>query len=322
VKVAVTGGSGVVGSAVVRHLIDAGNEVAALARSRQASEKLEGLGATVVSGDILDPDAVGRLVEGRERVFHVAGVNELCSRDPSQMWKVNVEGTTTVVEQAQLMGVERMVLTSSAVTIGEERGVRGHERSLHRGHFLSEYERSKTVAERLAFDMAGDLDVVAVNASSVQGPGRSTGTGALLLAAAQGRSRFLVDTTFSLVDIDDCARGHLLAAEQGASGERYILSGGVLTVRQVARIIDSILGRRRRTWFIRPGLVSALAPVVETAFRGIRRQPPLCRESARVLLHGHSYDGRKATRDLGLEYTTVEDTLERAIRWFRDEGML
>jgi dihydroflavonol-4-reductase len=322
VKVAVTGGSGVVGGAVVRHLVAAGHEVAALARSRQASEKLEGLGATVVSGDILDNHAVGRLVEGRERVFHVAGVNQLCSRDPSQMWKVNVEGTTTVVEQAELMGVERMVLTSSAVTIGEERGDRGHERSLHRGHFLSEYERSKTVAERLAFDMAGDLEVVAVNPSSVQGPGRSTGTGALLLAAAQGRSRLLVDTTFSLVDIDDCARGHLLAAELGAPGERYILSGGVLTVRQVARIIDSILGRRRRAWFIRSRLVSALAPLVEFGFRGIRRQPPLCRESAQVLLHGHSYDGRKATRDLGLEYSTVEDTLERTVRWFRDEGML
>ena len=321
-KVAVTGGSGVVGSAVVRHLVAAGHDVAALSRSRESSVELESLGATVVSGDVLDGEAVGRLVEGRQRVFHVAGVNELCSRDPSRMWQVNVEGTVTVAEQAALMGVERMVLTSSAVTIGEEGGARGNERSLHRGHFLSEYERSKTVAERIALDMAGDLEVVAVNPSSVQGPGRSTGTGALLLAAARGRSRFLVDTTFSLVDIDDCARGHLLAAEHGAPGERYILSGAVLTVRQVVRIIDSILGRRRRAWFLQPRLVSALAPVVETAFRAVRQQPPLCRESARVLLHGHSYDGSKATRDLGLRYTTVEDTLERAIRWFRDEGML
>jgi dihydroflavonol-4-reductase len=322
VKVAVTGGSGVVGSAVVRHLVAAGHDVAALSRSRHASGKLESLGATVVGGDILDSDAVGHLLEGRQRVFHVAGVNELCPHDPSHMWKVNVEGTITVAEQAAHMGVERMILTSSAVTIGEERGARGHERSLHRGHFLSEYERSKTVAERLALDMAGDLDVVAVNPSSVQGPGRATGTGALLLAAARGRSRLLVDTTFSLVDIDDCARGHLLAAERGVSGERYILSGAVLTVRQVVRIIDSILGRRRRAWFIQPRLVSALAPVVETGFKGVRKQPPVCRESARVLLHGHSYDGRKAGRELGLEYTSVEDTLERAIRWFRDEGLL
>lgn len=321
-KVAVTGGSGVVGSAVVRHLLQADHEVVALARSRQASEKLGELGAAVVSGDVLDRDSVGRLVEGCERVFHVAGVNELCPRDPSHMWKVNVEGTATVVEQSALMGVERLVLTSSAVTIGEERSARGHEGSLHRGHFLSEYERSKTVAERLAFDHAGDLDVVAVNPSSVQGPGRSTGTGALLLAAARGKSPFLVDTTFSLVDIDDCARGHLLAADRGVPGERYILSGAVLTVRQVVRIIDTIVGRRRRAWFLQPRLVSALAPVVETASKALGRSAPLCRESARVLFHGHSYDGRRATRELGVEYTTVEDTLERSIRWFEGEGML
>ncbi|HEU4895819.1 MAG TPA: NAD-dependent epimerase/dehydratase family protein [Acidimicrobiia bacterium] len=321
-KVAVTGGSGVVGSAVVRHLVAAGHDVAALSRSREASEKLESLGAVVVRGDVLDAEAVGRLLEGQARVFHVAGVNELCPRDPARMWEVNVEGTTTVAEQAARKGVERMILTSSAVTIGEERGARGHESSLHRGHFLSEYERSKTVGERLAIDLGGELEVVSVNPSSVQGPGRATGTGALLLAAARGKTRFLVDTTFSMVDIDDCARGHLLAAERGAHGERYILSGAVLTVRQVVRMIDSILGRRRRAWFIQPWLVSALAPVVETAFRAIRRRPPLCRESARVLLHGHSYDGRKATRDLGLEYTTVEDTLESTVRWFRDEGML
>ncbi len=317
-----TGGSGVVGSAVVRHLVEAGHEVVALSRSRQASEKLEELGAAVVGGDVLDRESVGRLVKGCWRVFHVAGVNELCSRDPSHMWKVNVEGTAIVVEQAALMGVERLVLTSSAVTVGEERNARGHEGSLHRGHFLSEYERSKTVAERLAFDLSGALDVVAVNPSSVQGPGRSTGTGALLLAAVKGKSPFLVDTTFSLVDIDDCARGHLLAAERGTPGERYILSGAVLTVRQVARIIDTILGRRRRGWFLQPRLVSALAPVVEAGYRAIGKQAPLCRESAGVLFHGHSYDGRRATRELGLEYTAVEDTLERSIRWFERAGML
>jgi dihydroflavonol-4-reductase len=322
VRVAVTGGSGVVGSAVVRHLVEAGHEVVALSRSRQASEKLEELGAAVVGGDVLDRESVGRLVAGCGRVFHVAGVNELCSRDPAHMWKVNVEGTAIVVEQSALMGVERLILTSSAVTIGEERSARGHEGSLHRGHFLSEYERSKTVAERLAFDLSGGLDVVAVNPSSVQGPGRSTGTGALLLAAARGKSPFLFDTTFSLVDIDDCARGHLLAADRGTPGERYILSGAVLTVRQVVRIIDSILGRRRRGWFLQPRLVSALAPVVEAGYRALGRQAPLCGESARVLFHGHSYDGRRATRELGLEYTTVEETLERSIRWFEGKDML
>ena len=321
-RVAVTGGSGVVGGAVVRHLIEAGHELVALARSRQASDKLKGLGADVVTGDVLDTDSVVKLVEGSSVVFHVAGVNEMCMRDPSLMWKVNVDGTMGVVEQAARAGVARLVLTSSAVTLGEEQGERGHERSLHRGHFLSEYERSKTVAERLAFDHAGGVEVVSVNPASVQGPGRSTGTGALLLAAARGKTPFLVDTTFSLVDIDDCARGHLLAAEKGVPGERYVLSGAVLTVRQAVRIIDTIMGRRRRNWFVQPKVMTAMAPLVEAGFRPTGKQAPLCPEAVRVLLHGHSYDGRKATRDLGLSYTTVEDTLERTIGWFRREGML
>lgn len=321
-KVAVTGGSGVVGGAVVRHLVAAGHEVSALARSSGASDKLSSLGAAVGNGDVLDAESVARLVEGSSVVFHVAGVNEMCSRDPSRMWRVNVDGTMTVVEQSARAGVPRLVLTSSAVTLGEESGTRGHEHSPHRGHFLSEYERSKTVAERLAFDHAGNVEVVAVNPSSVQGPGRSTGTGALLLAAARGKTPFLVDATFSLVDIDDSARGHLLAAEKGVPGERYVLSGAVLTVRQAVRMIDTIMGRRRRSWFVQPKLMTALAPLVEAGFRPMGQQPPLCKESVRVLLHGHSYDGRKATRELGLTYSTVEDTLERTISWFRQEGML
>ncbi len=311
-----------VGAAVVRHLVEAGHDVVALARSNASSDQLAAQGATVVRGDVLEPDSLVRFVEGCDRVFHVAGVNELCSRDPTQLWKVNVDGTVNVVEQSARAGIGRVVLTSSAVTLGEEEGTRGHERSHHRGHFLSEYERSKTVAERLAFDHGDDIEVVAVNPASVQGPGRSTGTGALLLAAARGNTPFLVDTTFSLVDIDDCARGHLLAAEKGVPGERYVLSGAVLTVRQVVRIVDTIVGRRRRPWFVRSKLMSALAPLVEAGSKPLGKQPPLCPEAVRVLLHGHSYDGRKATRVLGLEYTTVEDTLDRTVRWFRQEGML
>lgn len=321
-KVAVTGGSGVVGSAVVRHLVEAGHEVVALARSPESAQKLTAAGAAVVTGDVLDGEAVDQLVTGCRRVFHVAGVNEMCPRHPSHMWKVNVEGTMEVVDRAGRAGVERVVITSSAVTLGEEKGARGDERSLHRGHFLSEYERSKTVAERLAFDGARDVEVVSVNPSSVQGPGRATGTGSLLLSAARGATPVLVDTTFSLVDIDDCARGHLLAADRGVPGERYVLSGAVLTVRQIVRLIDGIIGRRRRPWFVRPDLLTALAPVVAAGFGIFGKRPPLCPEAAQVLLHGHSYDGRKATRDLGLVYTPVEDTLGRAIEWFREEGLL
>lgn len=319
-KVAVTGGSGVVGAAVVRHLVAEGHDVWALARSVEASEKLDVLGASVVHGDLRDDTAVRRLVVGCRRVFHIAGVNEMCSRHPGRMWAVNVDATLGVLEAAARAGVERLVHTSSAVTIGEEQGSVGDENSKHRGYFISEYERSKTVAERLVHDSIHRIEVVSVNPSSVQGPGRSTGTGALLLAAARGRLPFLVDTTFSLVDIDDCARGHLLAADRGSPGERYILSGATLSVRAAVQILKRVSGTRRSPWFVRPSILTAAAPLVDTAYRALHRQSPLCPESARVLLHGHSYDGSRAERELGLEYTAVDDTLQRTFRWFRREG--
>lgn len=321
-RVAVTGGSGVVGTAVVRHLVDAGHEVRALARSPRAAGALEALGTSVVHGDLLDGAALGRLVEGSRHVFHVAGVNEMCLRDPAPMWRVNVDGALAALDAARRAGVERFIHTSSAVTIGEEQGAVGTEGSKHRGHFLSEYERSKTVAERLVLDSTGDMEVVSVNPSSVQGPGRSTGTGALLLAAANGRLPFLVDTTISLVDIDDCARGHLLAAEHGTPGERYILSGAVLTIRSAVRELNRLAGKRRRPWFVRPEVVTGLAPLVDAGFRIAGKRSPLCAESARVVLAGHSYDGGKARRQLGLEYSPVGQTLSRALEWFRAEGLI
>lgn len=321
-RVAVTGGSGVVGAAVVRHLVALGNEVWALARSSQASGRLDALGARVVHGDLLDSEAVMRLVKGSRRVFHVAGVNEMCSLDPQRMWAVNVDGPRAVLDACERAGVERLIQTSSAVTIGEAHGVVGQEGTRHRGHFLSEYERSKTVAERLLFNSARHVEVVAVNPSSVQGPGRSTGTGAILLAAARGRVPFLVETTFSLVDIDDCARGHVLAAERGEPGERYILSGASIGVRRVVRELNRWLGRRQTPWHITPAAVVAAAPIVAAVSTVLGRQAPLCPESARVLLHGHLYDGSRATRDLGLEYTPWEETLGRTLEWFRSEGLL
>lgn len=321
-RVAVTGGSGVVGTAVARALVDAGHEVRALARSAEASAKLDAMGARVVEGDIFDRTAIQRLVDGSARVFHIAGVNELCPRDPSHMWRVNVDGALSVLEAAARAGVERFVHTSSAVTLGEEQGTIGSETSKHRGHFLSEYERSKTVAERLLFDSARDIEVVAVNPASVQGPGRSTGTGALLLAAARGKLPLLVDTAISMVDIDDCARGHLLASDHGEPGKRYVLSGWTLTIRAAVGALNRALGRRGGPRFLRPGAVSAAAPLVDAVFRALGRQSPLCPESARVLLHGHRYDGSRATERLGLEYTPVDETLRRTVAWFREEGLL
>lgn len=321
-KTAVTGGSGVVGAAVIRHLVEAGHEVNALVRSDKAAVKLRATGATPVVGDVLEPESLAPLLLGCDWVFHVAGVNELCSLDPRHMWEVNVEGTRNVVASCRAATVGRLIHTSSAVTIGEESGVVATEETPHRGYYLSDYERSKTEAERVVFAEAGALDVISVNPSSVQGPGRATGTGGMVLRAARGKMRYVVDTTISLVDIDDCARGHLAAAEKGVPGERYLLSGATVTMAEAIEMLSEATGRELRPRYLPTGLAVALSIPLELAYRLAGRLPPVCREAVRVISHGHRYDGSRATRELGVEYTPLVETIRRTIDWFRAEGLV
>lgn len=321
-KVAVTGGSGVVGTAVTRHLVAEGHDVRTLARSSASAGKLAALDANVVAGDVLDPASLARLVSGAEWVFHVAGVNEMCPRSPDRMWRVNVEGTANVLGACLEAGVSRLVHTSSAATIGQRDDEVGTEETEHRGWFLSDYERSKWAAEATVLEGAGALEVVVVNPSSVQGPGRSTGTGRLFLSAARARLRFAVDTVLSIVDIDDCARGHLLAARHGAPGQRYILSGSTVRVDQALSLLGEVTGVALSPRYVPAALLSPIGAVVEVGARLLRRQAPLCRELARVLLHSHIYDGSRAARELGLTYRPIIDTIARTVDWFRSEGLV
>jgi dihydroflavonol-4-reductase len=302
--------------------VTAGHEVRALARSTQAAADVAAAGGRPMMGDLADPGSLERLVSGSSWVFHIAGINQLCPLDPEMMWSVNVGGTARILEACRRQGVGRLILTSSAVTIGEPHGVVGNETTRHRGSHLTHYERTKAEAERLALAREDGPEVVAVNPSSVQGPGRATGTGRILLAACRGRLPFAIDATFSLVDIDDCARGHLLAADRGAPGSRYLLSGATLTTREAVQMISTITGRASSTRYLRTGLLPSLGGVAALVFGVLSRQPPLCPEAVRVMRHGHRYDGTRAVRELGLSYTPLEDTFRRVLDWFTQEGLL
>ena len=318
----VTGGTGFVGGAVVRHLLAQGRDVVALARTGAAADELARAGARPVRGDVRDPATFERALRGCEIVFHVAGLNASCLRDPSPLFGTNVEGTRNVLEAAAQAGIRRFVHTSSAATIGERAESIGREDTSHRGWFLTDYERSKFDAERLVMERgpAVGLEVVCVNPASVQGPGRAEGTARLLRAAAPGRLPVAVDVWTSLVDVDDCARAHALAAERGASGERYLLCGGSFRTRELLRL--QAPARRSRTVFAPGWMLLAAAAGVEAAARALGRSPIVCREVARAGLHGHRYDGSRATRELGLAYAPVRETLRRTIEWFEAEGLL
>jgi len=320
----VTGGTGFVGDAVVRALVEQRWDVVALARTEASAGALARAGARAALGDVGHPDSIRRAAAGCEVVFHAAGLNASCLLDPSPLSRVNVEGTRNVMEAAAGAGVGRLVHTSSAAVVGEPAGTVGGEDTAHRGWFLTAYERSKFDAERLVLDRgpALGLEVVCVNPASVQGPGRAEGTARLLLAAARGRLPLAVDAWLSFVDIDDCALGHVRAAEEGRPGERYILSGGSIRVRQALRLLRGVTGRPSRTWFVPGRAVLPAAAMVEVASRAVGRTPPVCREIVRAGLHGHRYDGSRATRELGLVYTPLAETLRRTVAWFAAQGLL
>jgi dihydroflavonol-4-reductase len=322
--VLVTGGTGVVGRPLVERLVADGRDVRALARSQAASDVLEALGAKPVHGDVLDPVSLKEAVRGCATVFHVAGTNAMCPRDPRPMVRTNVEGSENVVRAAAAEGVVRVVYTSSASAIGEERGTTGNEASPHRGGYLSRYERSKHLGERRVLALAGELglDVVCVNPASVQGPGRSTGSARLLVDVVKGKLPFLVETTISLLDIRDCTEGHVLAESRGIRLERYVLSGATVTTREAVEHLRRIWGRPKRIWWIPPSAAISGGTAVELAGTILRRDVPVCREAVRTLLHGHRYDGSKAERELGLRYTPLGETLERTLTWLAERGLV
>jgi dihydroflavonol-4-reductase len=319
-----TGGTGFIGGALVTRLVERGDEVVTLARSDAAEQALTAKGARVVRGDTLDEDALADGMEGCELVYHVAGVNTLCPEDPALLFHTNVRGAEAAVRAAARAGVRRVVLTSSAAALGEEEGTVGNESSPHRGSFLSIYERSKHEGEKAAFDAArrAGIELVAVNPSSVQGPGRAGGTGRIMIAYLNGKLKAFLDTQISLVDIADCIEGHLLGAERGVPGERYVLAGATMNSKEALEVVGDISGVRRKVRLLPPIVARVAGSAVEGAYRVRGKQPPVCREMVRTLLHGHRYDGSRATRELGLQYTPVAETFRRTIDWAIGEGLV
>ena len=311
-----------VGTAVLRHLSEQGGELRALVRSDQGAVHVTGWGATPVDGDITDPASLTEATKGVDLLYHIAGLNLMCPTRPERLEEVNVAGAVNVVRAARRSGVRRMVFTSSAAVLGERRGEIGNEESAHRGYYLSHYDRSKHLGEQAVVAEAGDMELVIVNPSSVQGPGRKSGTGKLILDLVNGKLPVMVDTWVSLVDIDDCARGHLLAAARGKPGRRYVLNSFTLRIPQAVKILEEQLDRPLRVRYLPRTVAYAAGATIEGIWKLRRRRPPFCREIVRTISHGHRYDGGRAERELGMSYVGPVEFLERLVEWYRLEGLI
>ncbi|MDJ0961005.1 MAG: SDR family NAD(P)-dependent oxidoreductase [Acidimicrobiia bacterium] len=323
-RIFVTGASGFIGGKLASRLVADGHDVRALARSEASRERVRAIGAEPVEGDLSSVDALRDQMEGCELVYHVAGVNEMCSLDELQMFRSNVTGTRNVVAAAAAASVRRVIYTSSAVVVGEPAGTVGSERSVHRGKYLSAYERSKHEAELVAFTAAGHhgVDVVAVNPSSVQGPGRVEGSARLFLYALRSQRPWLFDTSVSVVDIDDCVEAHLRAADVGVPGARYVVSGATIGIRDAVAMLGEVAGVEMQPRMVPRSVIRGVGVPLAYILRYIPTKIRVCPELLRTLLHGHTYDGSRASRELGLRYTPIDQMIERTVAWYRSEGLL
>jgi nucleoside-diphosphate-sugar epimerase len=234
-----------------------------------------------------------------------------------------VDGTRNVMEAAAEVGVRRLVHTSSAVTIGEGQGQLGREDTVHRGYFLSEYERSKYLAEQVALEM-GDrgLPVVVVNPTSVYGPGQTTHLTGALARFLRGGLPVVVDARLNFVYIDDVVDGHLSAMETGEVGRRYILGGENGSLADFLSLGAEIAGLHRRPRMVPPVLVRASARVLDTVASVSRRPPWVSVDEARTASHSFIFDTSRARKELGLEWTPLRIGLERTVSWLRQEGLV
>jgi dihydroflavonol-4-reductase len=320
-RVLVTGGTGFVGGLLLTRLVAEGRQVRALIRRPADREQLPDPRVELALGDLRDEDSLARAADGCAVVYHLAGMNQLCLPDPAPLYLVNVEGTRRMLQAARRAGVRRVVHTSSAATLGGD-GTRVVDESAGPPEeFTSHYARSKFEAEELALAFDG-VEVVAVNPSSVQGPGRTTGTAKVFIGYLNGRLPFDLPARFGLCYTEDCVNGHLLAEAKGRPGQRYVLNTATVTNTEAIDLIAVIAGLADRPRTLPLPLAMAAAAGAEALARLSGRPPRLCREFVRTAGHPHLYDGSRAERELGLRYTNLRAAMEATVHWYVQQGLV
>jgi dihydroflavonol-4-reductase len=317
----VTGASGFLGWHVAHALAERGYQVRALCRP---ASQLRELDVERVEGDLRDPDSLRRAVEGCELVFHVAADYRLWSKHPADLYASNVDGTRNVLEAAARAKVERVVYTSTVGCIGMPAGRSGDEQTpVSIADMAGHYKRSKWLAEQVALEKAAaGLPVVIVNPTAPVGDHdwKPTPTGKIIVDFLRNKLPAFIDTGLNLVDARDTAIGHLLAAEKGRSGERYILGGENLTLEQILGRLSALSGKPAPTIKI-PYSIAYAAGAITTALAQVTGRPPLAPlEGVKMARKKMFVTNDKAARELGFAPRPVEGALKRAIDWFRANG--
>ncbi|OLC21582.1 MAG: dihydroflavonol 4-reductase [Chloroflexi bacterium 13_1_40CM_55_7] len=303
-KAFVTGATGFVGSHVATVLAEQGAELRLLVRTGSDPKNIQELNADRVIGDLCDPESIDRAMAGCDVVFHVAADYRLWVRDPAQMYRANVEGTQTILQAARKNRVRRVVYTSSVATMGfTVKNLPVDESSpVSLENMIGHYKRSKYMAEEVAIAAGRDgIDVVVVNPSTPVGEQdiKPTPTGRIVVDFLKKKFPAYVDTGLNLVDVRECARGHVAALEKGRSGERYILGGENLTLKQILDKLAAITGLPS------PRVRLPYAVTLDAVRMGRKKM---------------FVSSSKAERELGWKAVPVDAALRRAVQWFTENG--
>jgi dihydroflavonol-4-reductase len=326
----VTGATGFVGSHVARQLAGAGEAVRVLVRPSSNLQSLTGPPVERVNGDLRDAGSIDRAMKGVRQVFHVAADYRLWARNPSEIYESNVEGTRRLFEAAARHSVERIVYTSTVATIAVPDPAKRHPEALpseqthgELSQMIGHYKRSKFLAEQEAVKAAADgLPVVIVNPTSPVGPGdwKPTPTGRIIVDFLNGKMPAYVDTGLNVVDVEDVAAGHLLAATRGRVGERYILGACNMTLKESLDALSVITGRPAPRVRLPHAVALAAGYADEWFSRLVGREPQIPVEGVKMSRHRMFIASDKAERELGYRPGSVELALERAVRWYETHG--
>lgn len=326
-KVFVTGGTGFIGACLVRELLARDCEVKALVRSGSDHGNLKGLDIELVKGDLRDPISLEKGLAGCDSLFHAAADYRLWTSDPQVMYAVNVEGTRNILSAALKLNLSRVVYTSSVGTLGNPgNGIPGNEHTpVSFADMVGHYKKSKFLAEKEAEGfIAKGLPLTIVNPSTPVGrlDIKPTPTGKIIVDFLNRKMPAYLDTGLNLIDVEDCAKGHVLAAEKGKIGEKYILGNQNMTLREIFEMLQDISGVPAPKVRL-PYLPILIAAHLNEALSRLTRKEPLI-PLAGVQMAGKFmfFDSSKAVRDLGLPQTPVRSALQKAVEWFKAAGFV
>lgn len=325
-KAFITGATGFVGSHVAQLLSAQGADLRLLVRSTSRTENIADLKADRVTGDLRDPASLKKAMQGCDFVFHVAADYRLWVRDPQDMYRSNVEGTRAIIRAAQECGVQRVIYTSSVATMGfSSTGHIADENSpVSLEDMVGPYKRSKFMAEQIALEAGRNgAGVVVVNPTTPIGEQdiKPTPTGRIIVDFLKRNFPAYVDTGLNLVDVKEVARGHLLAMERAVPGQRYILGGENLTLKQILDKLSALTGLPSPTMRV-PHAVALGFAAFDQLFTGILlgKEPRATIDAVRMGRKKMFASSARAEQELGFNVIPVDDALRRAIHWFQTHG--